>query len=193
MPTRSRCPVCLPCLPCNQHSLLWPLQVRTRHPATAERRFSLESEEPPGCWAASGKAQASLPIPAQWSEAEAVPMPLPVPPKTEVAEEQRSEASLEELARPAEVCATQIADSKTAESTDLFSFSSDLAGSRPRCASFADSSTLEVEQGELEWADQAPRCLLLCRRVSIVPLALLAAWPVLRALPSHITCFFQRA
>ena len=122
-------------------------------------------------------------------------MPLPVPPKTEVAEEQRSEASLEELARPAEVSATQIADSKTAESTDLFSIPSDLAGSRPSCASFvcADSTTLKDEQGELEWADQAPRCLLLCRRVSIVPLALLAAWPVLRALPSHITCFFQRA
>ena len=82
---------------------------------------------------------------AQWSETEAVPVPLPVPPKTE---EQRSEASLrcssllqnlpydtppalEELARPAEVRATQIADSKTAESTDLFSLSSDFAGSRP--------------------------------------------------------------
>ena len=149
----------------HQHSLRWPLQVRTRRPATAERRFLLESEEPPGCWAASGKAQASLPIPARWSETEAVPMHLPVPPKTEVAEDQRSEASLEELARPAEVCATQIVDSKTAESTDLLSISSDLAGSRPRCASFicANSSTLEVEQGELEWADQAigdPRCLL---------------------------------
>ena len=158
---------------------LWPLQVRTRHPATAERRFALESEEPPGCWAASSKAQASLPIPAQWSETEAVPMPLPVPPKTvppktEVSEEQRSEASLEELARRAEVCATQIADSKTAESTDLFSISSDLAGSRPRCVSFncADSTTLEFEQGELEWADQASRAV--CS-------------------PSHITCFFQRA
>merc|ERR1719424_2666490 len=132
-------------------------QVRTRHPATAERRFSLESEEPPGCWAASGKAQASLPIPARLSETEAVPMPLPVPPKTEVAEDQRSETSLEELARPAEVCATQIADSKTVESTDLFSISSDLAGSRPRCASCicADSFTLEVEQGEEEGANQA--------------------------------------
>jgi len=112
-------------------------------------------------------------------------MPLPVPPKTEVAEEQRSEASLEELARPAEVCATQIADSKTVESTDLFSISSDLAGSRPRCASFvwADSSTLEVEQGELEWDDQASRAVCSpCRRVTIVPLA-----------SSHITCFFQHA
>ena len=90
-------------------------------------------------------------------------MHLPVPPKTEVAEDQRSEASLEELARPAELCATRIADSKTAESTDLFSNSSDLAGSRPRCASFvwADSSTLEVGEGELERAEQAlgdPHC-----------------------------------
>ena len=34
--------------------------------------------------------QASLPIPALWSETEAVPMPLPVPPKTDVAE-QRSD------------------------------------------------------------------------------------------------------
>ena len=118
-----------------------------------------ESGEPPGCW-----SQASLPI---RSETEAVPMTLPVPPKTELAEAQRSEASSllrnyntpQDLVRPTEVCATQIADSKTAESTDLFSISSDLAGSRPRCASFicADSSTGEVEQGELERADQAGR------------------------------------
>jgi len=119
--------------------------------------------------------QASLPIPALWSETEAVPMPLPVPPKTDVAEQRSDDwlrcssllgnlpfstpPALEELARPAEVRATQIADSKTAESTDLFSISSDLAGSRPRCASFicADSSTGEVEQGELERADQASR------------------------------------
>ena len=164
--------------------------MRTRHLATAERRFALESEEPPGCWAASGKAQASMPIPAQWSETEAVPTPLPVPPKTEVAEEQRSEASLEELARPAEVCATQIADSKTAESTDVFSTSSDLAGSRSRCTSFicADSTTLEVEQGELEWADQASRAV--CRRAAAF---LSFLWPLATRPPSHITCFFQRA
>ena len=110
--------------------------------------------------------QASLPIPALWSETEAVPMTLPVPPKTDVAE-QRSDDWLRcssllgnlPLNTPPEVRATQIADSKTAESTDLFSISSDLAGSRPRCASFicADSSTGEVEQGELERADQASR------------------------------------
>ena len=111
-------------------------------------------------------------------------MHLPVPPKTEVAEEQRSEASLEELARPAELCATRIADSKTAESTDLFSISSDLAGSRPRCVSFvwADSFTLEVEQGEEEGADQAIRAP---HRQPVSPLALPAARPPLRALPSH--------
>ena len=68
-----------------------PLQVRTRHPATAEGRLALDYGEPPGCWAASGKAQGSLPIPARWSKTEAVPMPLPAPPKTEVAEEHRSE------------------------------------------------------------------------------------------------------
>ena len=119
--------------------------------------------------------QASLPIPALWSETEAVPMPLPVPPKTDVAEQRSDDwlrcssllgnlpfstpPALEELARPAEVRATQIADSKTAESTDLFSLPSEFAGSRPRCASFicADSSTGEVEQGELERADQASR------------------------------------
>ena len=111
-------------------------------------------------------------------------MHLPVPPKTEVAEEQRSEASLEELARPAEVCATQIADSKTVESTDLFSISSDLAGSRPRRASCicADSFTLEVEQGEEEGADQAIRAP---HRQPVSPLPLPAARPPLRALPSH--------
>ncbi|EOD04966.1 hypothetical protein EMIHUDRAFT_220409 [Emiliania huxleyi CCMP1516] len=77
-------------------------------------------------------------------ETEAVPMPLPVPPKTELAEAQRSEASSllrnyntpQDLVRPTEVCATQIADSKTAELTDLFSISSDFAGSWPHCASF---------------------------------------------------------
>ena len=112
------------------------------------------------------------------SKIEAVPKPLPVPPKTEVAEAQRSEASLrssllrnlsyntppalEELARAAEVRATQIADSKTAES-----ISSDFA-SRTRATSFiwADSSTLEVEQGELERADEASSAVL-CRAAAI--------------------------
>ena len=152
--------------------------------------------------------QASLPIPALWSETEAVPMPLPVPPKTNVAEQRSDDwlrcssllgnlpfstpPALEELARPAEVRATQIADSKTAESTDLFSISSDLAGSRPRCASCicADSFTLEVEQGEEEGADQAIRAP---HRQPVSPLPLPAARPPLRALPSYITCFFQCA
>ena len=72
--------------------------------------------------------QASLPIPALWSETEAVPMPLPVPPKTDVAEQRSDDwlrcssllgnlpfstpPALEELARPAEVRATQIADNR---------------------------------------------------------------------------------
>ena len=66
--------------------------------------------------------QASLPIPALWSETEAVPMPLPVPPKTDVAEEHIDDSlrwssllrnlpfntplALEELAQPTEVRAT---------------------------------------------------------------------------------------
>ena len=144
--------------------------------------------------------QASLPIPAQWSETEAVPMPLPVPPKTDVAEEHSLRCSsllgnlpfntplaLGELARPAAVRATQIADSKTADSTDLFSISSDLSGSRPRCASFicADSSTGEVEQGELERADQASRAAA-SRTANPSPRSpCLPHGMPLRALPSH--------
>jgi len=47
--------------------------------------------------------------------------------------------------------------SETAKSADLFPVSSGCAGWRRTCASFdhADSSLLEDEQGELEWADQA--------------------------------------
>ena len=87
-----------------------------------------------------------------------------------------------------------VSDSKRTESTDPLSISSDLAGSRPRCVSFncADSTTLEFEQGELEWADQASRAVC-CRAAAFLSfLWPLAAWLALRAL-SHVTCFFQRA
>ena len=136
--------------------------------------------------------QASLPIPALWSETEAVPMPLPVPPKTDVADEHsddwlRCSSLLRNLPfnTPAEVRATQIADSTTA---DLFSMSSDLAGSRPRCTSFicADSSTGEVEQGEPERADQASRAGGDRLTADLPPRSpCLPHGMSLRALPSH--------
>ena len=59
---------------------------------------------------------------------------------------------------PTEVRSTQVAESKTAESTDLFC---DFADWRPASFHFADSSLLEVERGELERASQVlddPHC-----------------------------------
>ena len=68
----------------------------------------------------------------------------------------RLEVSLGEFACPAELRSTRISDSNSIES-DLFSVSCGYADWRRACASFdrADSSLLEVEQGDLERADQA--------------------------------------
>ena len=74
----------------------------------------------------------------------------------------RLKAALGEFACPAELRSTRISDSNAVES-DRFSVSSGCADLQRACASFAraNSSLLEVGQGDLKWAEQAlgdPRC-----------------------------------